>query len=119
MILWIRAEIRYFSVAIIGVACVLLTKIIYIRIYLTARRHKIQIQTLQVQQVEQVQQIGEMAHFAGLVKSAVCIFYVYLVFLICYVPFVIYLVAVTISGPSIPLKRLNLSHRFLCFLIHR
>ena len=116
MILWIRAEIRYFSVTIIGVACVLLTKITFIKIYLTARRHKIQIQSLQVQRVEQVQQIGEIAHFAGLVKSAVCIFYVYLVFLICYVPFVIYLVAVTISGPSIALKRLNLLSSVFMFL---
>ena len=110
MILWFPFDIRYFSVAIIGVACVLLTKIIYIRIYLTARRHKIQIQTLQVQQ------IGEIANFAGLVKSAVCTFYVFIVFLICYVPFVIYLVAVTINGPSIALKRLHLLSSAFVFL---
>ena len=110
VILWVPFDIRYFSVAIIGVACVLLTKIIYIRIYLTARRHKIQIQTLQVQQ------IGEIANFAGLVKSAVCTFYVFIVFLICYVPLVIYLLTVTISGPSIALKRLNLLSSVFVFL---
>ena len=54
MILWVPADIRYFSVSIIGVACVLLTKVTYIKIYLTARRHKNHIQSLQVQQIEQL-----------------------------------------------------------------
>ena len=59
----------------------ILTTMVYIRIYLTVRRHKNQIQVLQVQQVAQE---GEVANFANLIKSAVGIFYVYLVFLLCY-----------------------------------
>ena len=57
-----------------------LTTLVYIRIYLTTRRHKNQIQVLQVQDVGES---NEMERFACLVKSAVGTFYVYLVFLIC------------------------------------
>ena len=80
---------------------VVLTTLIYIRIYLTARRHKNQIQALQVQDVGEN---NDMASFASHVKSAVGIFYVYLAFLICYLPLLICLVATEINGPSIRLK---------------
>ena len=117
MTLWVPPDIRSLFMSIIGVAFILLTKICYIKVCLTVRRHKNQIQSLQVQQVEQVQQIGEMADFAGLVKSTVCVFYVYVVFLICYLPFVIYVIGVAISDPSIALKRLPLLSLIFIFLL--
>ena len=72
------------TIAVFGIVCVLLTTMVYISIYLVVRRHRNQIQALQVQQETQA---GERATFAGLISSAVGVFYVYLVFLICYLPF--------------------------------
>ena len=85
----------------LGLAGLVLTTLVYIRIYLTARRHKNQIQAAQVQDLTDYK---EIARFTRLVKSAVGVFYVYLVFLICYLPFLICLVATEINGSSIPLK---------------
>ena len=51
-----------------------LTTVIYIRIYLVIRRHKKQVQALQVQEIIQA---DEMANIASLIKSTVGIFYVY------------------------------------------
>ena len=85
---------------------------VYIRIYLVARRHQNQIQSLQVQ----VEQTSEMANFASLVKSAVGIFYVYLVFLVCYLPYMICVIAIRINGSSIALKRFYLFSLSLIFL---
>ena len=62
---------------------VIFTTSVYFRIYLAVRRHKNQIQALQVQQEGQT---GEMANFASLVHSAIGVFYVKLVFLFCYFP---------------------------------
>ena len=90
-----------------------ITTMVYIRIYLAVRRHKNQIQVLQVQQVAQA---GEVAIFSSLVKSAVGTFYVYLVFLLCYLPILIYLVAKEMNGPSIVLKRFSLVAFTLAFL---
>ena len=90
-----------------------LTKAIYIRIYFAARRHKNQIQALQVQEVAEN---GEIANFVRLLKSAVCVFYVYLVFLVCYVPFFISEAAKKIHGPSISLSRFSLFSWTLLFL---
>ena len=84
-----------------GYVGLVLTTLVYIRIYFTVRRHKNQIQALQVQDVGEN---NEIASFASLVKSAVGIFYVYLLFLICYVPLLICSVAIGINGPSVPLK---------------
>ena len=84
-----------------GFVGLFLTTTVYIRIYFTARRHKNQIQALQVQDLGEN---NEMASFASLVKSAVGIFYVYLVFLICYMPLLICSVVSEINGPSVALK---------------
>ena len=92
---------------------IFLTKAVYIRIYFAARRHKNQIQALQVQEVAEN---GEIANFVRLLKSAVCVFYVYLVFLVCYVPFFISEAAKKIHGPSISLSRLSLFSWTLLFL---
>ena len=89
------------------------TKVVYIRIYFAARRHKNQIQALQVQEEAEN---GEIANFVRLIKSAVCVFYVYLVFLVCYVPFFVSVLAGTINGPSITLSKFSLFSYTLLFL---
>ena len=98
---WAPPGIRSLFIRIIVVVGLVLTIMVYIRIYLAVRRHKNQIQALQVQQVAQT---DEMANFSSLVKSVVGIFYVYLVFLLCYLPYFISLPAFKIFGPSITLK---------------
>ena len=110
--LWGSYRTQIVILSIVGVIGLLLTVVVYIRIYLVARRHENQIQSLQVQ----VEQIGEMANFANLVKSAVGIFYVYLVFLVCYLPYWICITAVRISGPSITFKRFYLFSVTLVFV---
>ena len=81
-----------------GTTGLIITTMVYIRIYSVIRRHKNQIQVLQVQQVAQA---DEVANFAGLIKSAVGTFYVYLVFLLCYLPFLISLVAKEMNSSSL------------------
>ena len=102
--LWVphNSDVNPLVKFILGVVGLFLTTIVYIRIYFAVRRHKNQIQALQVQQVAQN---GEMANFASLVKSAVGIFYIYLLFIICYSPYCISLAAIKIYGPSTTLKR--------------
>ena len=101
VVLWLLPDMYSRLVTFPGIFGLVLTTLVYIRIYLTARRHKNQIQALQVQDVEEN---NEMASFANLVKFAVGTFYVYLAILICYLPMLICLVATEINGPSIPLK---------------
>ena len=97
MPLWAPPDIRSLFVRIIVVVGLVLTIMVYIRIYLAVRRHKNQIQALQVQQVAQT---DEMANFASLVKSVVGIFYVYLLFLVCYLPYLISLPAFNLRPES-------------------
>ena len=111
--LWVPFDIYSLIKSILGGVCLLLTTVLYIRIYLAVRRHKNQIQALQV---EQVTQNGDMATFASLIKSAVGIFYVYLVFLACYLPYFISVAAIEIYGPSIALKKFWLFSLTLVFL---
>ena len=80
----------------------LLTTVVYIKIYFTVRRHKNQIQ---VQQVHNAAPNGEIANFASLIKSAIGTFYVYLVFLVCYLPIFICFTAIAIYGQSVALNR--------------
>ena len=89
------------------------TTVVYIRIYLAIRRHKNQIQALQVQEITQA---GEMANFASLIKSTVGIFYVYLTFLACYLPYFICLAVLEIYGATISLKRFLLFSSTLLYL---
>ena len=86
----------------LGVIGLLLTTVVYIRIYFAERHQKNQIQTLQVQQLAEN---SEIANFARLVKSAVSIFYVYVTVLVCYAPHFISLVCLKINGPTIALHR--------------
>jgi len=99
--LWLLPDMYSRLLTFPGTFGLVLTTLIYSRIYLTARRHKNQIQVLQVRDGGER---NDMASFASLVKFAVGAFYVYLVFLICYLPMLISLVATEMNGPSIPLK---------------
>ena len=100
---WAPHEVRFFNISFGTSTGLLLTGIVFIRIYLAVRRHKNQIQALQFQQASHN---GEMANFSNLVKSAVGTFYVYLVFLVSYFPLFIWSTAFSIYGPSMALKRL-------------
>ena len=83
----------------------IITLVVYIRIYLTMRRHKNHIQSMQIRNEAQSE---EIKNFTVLIKSTVGIFYVYLVFLICYLPYLICKALLQIYGPSIVLKKLYL-----------
>ena len=113
LVFWVSRDILLPIELSVGGFCLLLTTVAYIRIYLAVRRHKNQIQVLQVQDVAES---GEIANFASLIKSAVGLFYVYLVFLICYLPYLVGLVAFDLNGPSISLKRFSLFSWILVYL---
>ena len=66
--------------------CLILVVIVYWRIYIVLRRHKIQIEGLQIQEVQQGVQNGDLSNFLKLRKSALGTFYACIVFLICYLP---------------------------------
>ncbi len=103
MYFWISAEIAVMVINVTSGLCFICTTIIYCNIYLTVRRHKIEIQALQVQQEEEN---GEVTNFARQKKSAVSTFYVYLVFLICCLPEYILPFFIQITGPSTALSGL-------------
>jgi len=113
LMLSIPLDIYVRIIVIGGTVGLVITTMVYIRIYLAVRRHKNQIQVLQVQQVAQT---GEVAIFSSLVKSAIGTFYVYLVFMLCYLPILISLVAKEMNGPSLVLKRFSLVAFTLAFL---
>ena len=81
--LWVSTNISHTVFVISGVACLVVSAMLYLKIYFAARRHRNEIRALQIQQVAQN---GQIANAARLRKSAVGIFYVYLVFLLCYLP---------------------------------
>ena len=111
-LLWTPSSNPTLFVCIVAVG-LFLTTMVYIRIYLAARRHMNQIQVLQVQQVTQA---NEIANFASLIKSAVGVCYVYIVFLTCYLPYVIGLVAFEIAGSNTTLKKLHFTLTTILFL---
>ena len=112
--LWVPPGIRSTILTISVVVGVLLATMVYIRVYLAVRRHKNQIQALQVQ--EEARTAGEIVHFSSLIKSVVGVFYVYLVFVACYSPFFICLAAIKINGPTVALTRFALFSWTLVFL---
>ena len=83
-------------------SCLLLTAVLYWRIYLVFLRHKNQIQDAQ-----QVQQNGHMTKFPSLRKTAVDVFYIYVLLLVCYLPRVIYFAALELHGPDITMHRFS------------
>ena len=83
---WIQdTSYTYITVITIKIMCLVIPAILYCNIYLTVRRHRNQIESLQVGQGEQN---GEMTAptVARFLKLALGTFYVYLVFLLCYLP---------------------------------
>ena len=86
MIVWESRVTRDFLISFTAAFAFMLTLVAYVRIYLTVRRHKNQMQSVEVHE-EGLS--GEKAKFAALIRSTVGIFYVYLVFLFCYLPVLI------------------------------
>ena len=66
--------------------CFILVVIVYWRIYIVLKRHKNQIQDLQIQEAQQGVQNGDLSNFLKLSKSALGTFYVCIVFLPRYLP---------------------------------
>ena len=79
----VSRNISYIMFSIIGVVCLVFSAMFYFKIYFTVRRHRNQIQALQVQYAVQN---GQIANAARLRKSTVALFYLYLVFLLCFPP---------------------------------
>ena len=79
-----------FSSQVIGLVimtvCLILVVIVYWRIYIVLKRHKNQIEGLQIQEVQQGVQNGDLSNFLKLRKSALGTFYLCIVFMICYLP---------------------------------
>ena len=71
---------------VIKTVCLIVVIIVYWRIYIILKRHKIQIEGLQIQEVQQGVQNGDLSNFLKLRKSALGTFFVCIVFLICYLP---------------------------------
>ena len=85
------------------VVCVVITGILYCKIYAAVRHHTNQIHALQVQQVAQNE---DMANVARQRKIALATFYVYVVFLACYLPISCVLFAM-INGKTALLSHLR------------
>ena len=96
---WTPESFRQIYVAFDVFSFAILT-LVYCKICSTVRRHRNQIQSLQVQQYEG-QNREMMANVARYVKLAVGTFYVYLMFLVCYLPITCLSIVEIISGPNI------------------
>ena len=91
----------------------IITLVVYIRIYLTVRRHKNEIQSMQIRNEAQYEEIKNLT---VLIKSTVGIFYVYLVLLICYLPYLICVTVIRIYGSTTALKTLYIYSVTLLYL---
>ena len=111
--LWGLPSARNITESVVAAFGFIITFVVYTRIYLTVRRHKNQIHSLQVQEVAHS---DEIKHFIVLVKSTASIFYVCLLLLICYLPFLICTAVIRIYGSSIALKQFLLYSMTLIFL---
>ena len=111
--LWGLAGAQEIIESVIAAFGFIVTFVVYIRIYLTVRRHKNQIHSMQVQEVAHS---DEIKNFIVLIKSTVSLFYVYLLLLICYLPFFICSAVIRILGSSIALKHFFLYLLTLIFL---
>ena len=79
--------------------CLILVPFVCWRIRIVLKRHKNQIQSLQIQEVQQGVQNGDFSDFLRLRKSAIGIFYVCIVLLICYLPY--YILSIIHLAPSL------------------
>ena len=111
--LWGLPSARNITESVVAAIGFIITFVVYTRIYLTVRRHKNQIHSMQVQEVAHS---DEIKHFIVLIKSTVSIFYVYLLLLICSLPFFICKAVIRIYGSSIALKQFLLYSMTLIFL---
>ena len=100
-------DINLLIMTILGVISIIQT-IVYIRIFLVARRHKNQIQ---IRQAQQVTQADEVPNLSSLIKFTVAMFYVYFVSLVCHLRYMILFFATDsvakkrIYGPNVTLKK--------------
>ena len=111
--LWGLLSVQDFIGTITAAIGFIITLAVYIRMYGTVRRHRNQIQSVQIRDEAQSEEIKNLAI---LIKSIVGIFYVYLVFLICYFPLTICLVVIRINGSSIVLKEMCIFSSTLVYL---
>ena len=111
--LWGLAGAQEITESVIAAFGFIVTFVVYIRIYLTVRRHKNQIHSMQVQEVAHS---DELKNFMVLMKSTFSTFYVYLVLLICYLPFCICSAVIRIYASSIASKHFFLYSISLVFL---
>ena len=100
--LFIPTNIMYVSFFIIESACIITATSLSIKLYLTLRRHKNQIQAPQVAQNGQGESVQRKR------KSAMASLYVYLVFIACYLPGIcVLIINASISEPTIDLLQLR------------
>ena len=71
---------------VIMTVCLIVVVTVYWRIYIILKRHKNQIQSLQISEVQQGVQNGDLSRFSKVRKSAHGTYYVCIVFLICFLP---------------------------------
>ncbi len=91
----IPADFLIMVFAVIGILCMVPTAFVNYKIYSAVRRHRNQIQALQIQQVAHN---GESVNTASIRKSALSTFYIYVISLLCFVPQVCGSVAMTMFG---------------------
>jgi len=111
-LLFVYANIANVVIGIIGVVCLLITAMLYFKIYKAVQRHRNQIQALQVQQIAQN---GQIAIADRLRKSAIGVFYVYLVFWLCWLPQFCNFALFVISGVTTSVKALATTSTTLLF----
>ena len=115
LILCLDSDTHHLFLTSVGATGLLITALVYIRMYLVLRRHRNDIQAFQVHEEAQ-DGSSEIANFARLRKSALETFYVYLAFMVCYLPCSICLTAFVIYGPIITLKKFFLYSWTLIFV---
>ena len=89
--------------AVVLVLCVIITGLLYCKIYAAVRHHRNQMRALQVQQ--ELQNGEKVANAERLRKSALTTFYVYVVYLACYLP-ISCVVFAKINGETVFLSHL-------------
>ena len=89
--------------AVILVVCVIITGLLYCKIYAAVRHHRNQMRALQVQQ--ELQNGEKAVNAERLRRSALTTFYVYVVYLVCYLPISCVVFAKT-NGETALLSRL-------------
>ena len=113
LVLWSSSATQNLVLLVIAAIGFIVSFVVCTRIYLTVRRHKKQIQSMQIQEIVQAR---EKANSTALIKSTVGLFYVYLVFLISYLPFFICIAVVRIYGSSIAFRKVFIFSWTLIFL---